>query len=104
MTMYKGTTPTLTLTFDEGVNLSEAQHVVVTFATDYHKVIGEKSDSELDISENKIEITFTQAETLRMKPGPMLVQVNLLYSDGKRSASNIGQVEWLYNLKDEVME
>lgn len=102
--MYKGTTPTLTLTFDESINLSEAEHIVVTFATDYHKVITEKADSELTVEDNKIEITFTQAETLAMEPGPMLVQVNLLYSDGNRSASNIGQVEWLYNLKNEVMQ
>lgn len=102
--MYKGTTPTLTLTFDESINLSEAEHIVVTFATDYHKVITEKADEELIIEDNKIEITFTQAETLAMLPGPMLVQVNLLYSDGNRSASNIDQVEWLYNLKNEVME
>ena len=101
--MYKGTTPTLTITFDESVDFSEAEHVVVTFATDYHKVIAEKSDSELTIADNKIIINFTQEETLSMKPGAMLVQVNILYSDGLRVCSDIGTIHWIDNLKNEVM-
>ena len=101
--MFKGTTPTLTLTFDESVDLTEAKSVVVTFATDFHKVIAEKADEELTITANTIEVAFTQEETLSMRPGRMLVQVNLLYDDGSRVCSNIGEGSWVENLKDEVM-
>ena len=101
--MFKGTTPTLTLTFDESVDLTEAKSVVVTFATDFHKVIAEKADGELTITANTIEVSFTQEETLSMRPGRMLVQVNILYDDSSRVCSNIGEVSWVENLKDEVM-
>ena len=104
MSIFKGTTPTLSLIFDEGTDLSKANHIVVTFATDYSKAILEKVDDELTVSGNTVEIAFTQAETLWFKPGKMLVQVNLLYSDGSRVASNIGTIHWVENLKDEVME
>lgn len=101
--MFKGTTPVLTITFDEEVDLTEAKSVVVTFATDFHKVIAEKADEELAITSNTIQVEFTQEESLSMRPGPMLVQVNVLYPDGTRVCSEIGSVSWVENLKDEVM-
>lgn len=101
--MFKGTTPTIVLTFDESVDFSEAESVVVTLATDYHKVLTEKSGSELTINTNVISFKFTQAETLAMETDNMLIQVNVLYSDGTRIASNIATVEWDNNLKGEIM-
>ena len=101
--MFKGTTPTLSLTFPEGTDFSEAEHIVVTFATDYHKVITEKADEELEITDNVISVSFTQAETLAICTGVMLVQVNVLYSDGTRVASEIRSINWNNNLKNEVM-
>lgn len=102
--MFKGTTPILTLIFNDNVDLTEAKSVVVTFATDYHKIIAEKANEELDITSNTIQIAFTQEETLSLKPGRMLVQVNILFSDGNRVCSDIGEVSWVENLKNEVME
>ena len=102
--MFQGTTPTLTLTFDEDIDFSDAKSVVVTFATDYHKTITEMSGDELTINKNIISISFTQEESLAFLPGPTLVQVNALYEDGTRIASNIGAIEWVKNLKNEVME
>ena len=101
--MFKGTTPTLVLTFDENVDFSEAEHVVVTFATDYHKKITEKDETEMTIEGNTIRILLTQAETLSLRAGSMLIQVNALYSDGSRVASNIATINWINNLKNEVM-
>lgn len=101
--MFKGTTPSLILTFDEDVDFQDAYSIVVTFATDYHKIILEKSDSELEINSNTITINFTQEETLSFNDGTMLVQMNVLFRDGNRVASNIEEIQWVTNLKNEVM-
>lgn len=101
--MFQGTTPTLILTFDEEIDFSDAKSVVVTFATDFGKKITEKSDDEISINANVISISFNQEETLAFLPGPTLVQVNALYSDDSRIASNIGVINWQKNLKNEVM-
>lgn len=100
--MFQGTTPTIILTFGEDVDFSEAESVVVTFATDYHKVVAEFKDEELTIDGNVISRKLTQAETLAM-PNTVLVQVNVLYPDGTRAASNIVSFSLDENLKDEVM-
>lgn len=100
--MFQGTTPTITLTFGEDVDFSEAESVVVTFATDFHKVITEFKDNELTIDGNVISRKLTQAETLAMPP-VVQVQVNALYPDGTRAASNIATIDWTRNLKNEVM-
>lgn len=101
--MFKGTTPTLVLTFDENVDFSEAEHVVVTFATDYNKKITEKDETEMTIEGNTIRILLTQAETLSIRAETVLLQANVLYSDGSRIASNIVSINWTNNLKNEVM-
>lgn len=101
--MYKGTTPTIKLTFNEDVDFSDAESVVVTFATDYHKTITEKTDDELEISENVISIRLTQKETLAIRGQKILIQVNALFSDGTRVASDIKSINWSENLKGEIM-
>ena len=101
--MYKGTTPTIKLTFNEDVDFSDAESVVVTFATDYHKRIMEKTGDELKILDNVISIRLTQKETLAICTGKILVQVNVLYSNGIRAASDIQSIDWFNNLKGELM-
>ena len=101
--MYKGTTPTIILTFNSDVDFSEAKSVVVTFATDYHRVMTEKADEELEINAHVIKVHLTQKETLAIKNDKLLVQVNVLYDDGNRLASDIKVIDWSPNLKGEIM-
>lgn len=103
--MFKGTTPSLILTFDDNfdVDFSDARSVVVTFSTDYRKVILEKADEELTIDGNTITIDFTQEETLSFTAGKMLIQVNAYFDDGTRICSDIQKITWEDNLKNEVM-
>ena len=100
--MFQGTTPTITLTFGEDVDFSDAESVVVTFATDFHKVITEFGNDELTINKNIISKKLSQSETLALR-GNILVQVNVLYDDGTRIASNIASFDFFKNLKNEVM-
>lgn len=101
--MYKGTTPIIKLTFNEDVDFSDAESVVVTFATDYYKSIIEKTSDEIDIARNVISVQLTQKETLSIRSEKLLIQVNALYSDGTRVASDIKSINWSQNLKGEIM-
>ena len=101
-TVYKGTTPSITLSFDTELNLAAADSIVVTFATDHRRILFEKSYGELDVGEHTITVTFTQEQTLALKAGPMLIQMNALIGD-VRICSDIAKLQWTENLKNEVM-
>jgi hypothetical protein len=101
-TIFKGTTPTLFLTFDTDIDLSAADSVVVTFATDYKKTLFEKTGDDLTIDGQTISISFTQEETLAIKNPTMLIQMNALIGEN-RVCSDIASLRWTDNLKNEVM-
>ena len=98
-----GTTPTFTLKFpnDSSVDLTQAEHVYVTF-------IGsetiEKSDSELTIAEKQVEVYLDQSETLSLSSGFVSIQVNWTYSDGSRACSDIVKYSFSDNLIERVIE
>lgn len=92
--MYKGTTPTFTLTFPETTDLGLASSVVCTFAKG-EKEIATKRDDDLNVDGNVIEVFFSQEETLRFPVGAISVQVNWTYNEGginKRACSTIAKV------------
>lgn len=104
--MFKGTTPTYTLTLPEEVDLTDATSVIVTFANRRGAILAEKTGADLDIDRNVIEVYLTQEETLAFPEGTVSIQVNWLYnSDGvtKRAASNIAKVYYQNNLINEVI-
>lgn len=103
--MFKGTTPTLSLTFSNDVDLTEATQIAVTFSDSRQNKIMEKADADLEVSAHQIDITLTQEETLAF-PKDVLIQVNFLYVDGtiiRRAASTIAGLRFNNNLKAEVM-
>ena len=103
--MFKGTTPTISLTFPDTVDLTLATQIAVTFSDYRNNTILEKVGSELTISAQQIDIDLSQEETLAM-PKDVLIQVNSLYVDGattRRCASTIQGLRFEKNLKAEVM-
>ena len=103
--MFKGTTPTFSLVFSEQIDLTEATQIAVTFSDYRRNKIMEKTNADLEVSAHQIDITLTQEETLAM-PREVLIQVNFLYVDGttvRRTASEIADVRFNNNLKNEVM-
>lgn len=103
--MYKGTTPTFTLTFPTSVDLSLARNVYVTFSNGAATL--QKTGSALEIEENIIKVFLTQEETLSFPAGDTVLQVNWTYSDNgviKRAASEIVSVNMRDNLENEVLE
>lgn len=103
--MFKGTTPTISLTFPDTVDLTLATQIAVTFSDYKGNRVMEKVGSELTVSAQQIDIDLSQEETLAM-PKDVLIQVNFLYMDGtisRRCASTIQGLRFEKNLKAEVM-
>ena len=83
-----GTTPTFTFTFTEqGLDLTQANNVYVTFRQG--NTLLEKETADLTIAEKSVAVTLRQADTYKLEPGQMLMQVNWVYPDGSRAASEV---------------
>lgn len=103
--MYRGTTPTFTLTLPETVDLSLAANVYVTFSSK-KRTLFEKTGNDLEIDTNVVSVFLTQGETLSL-PHRVEIQINWTYSDGgikKRACSTIASVTVADNLADRVLE
>ena len=97
----KGTTPTITFTFDEeGLDLTQAWYVCVTFQNGIINL--ERSGEPLTVSEKSVSVRLSQQDTLLLA-GNTLAQVNWVYSDGTRAASEIVPIEIGENLVERVI-
>ena len=96
--MYRGTTPTLILTFPEGTDFSGSD-VYVSFS--------DQKKNELirienpPIEDNVISIFLSQEQTLAL-PNYVLIQVNWTYGN-HRACSNIVSIDTKRNLIGEVL-
>ncbi len=104
--MYRGTTPTYTFTMPEGVDLTLASGVYLTFAKMDGTLLMTKTDDALEITSNAVEVYLTQEETLSFPNGQVQAQLNWLYAEAgktKRACSNIMTINTRKNLIDEVL-
>lgn len=101
MGIPRGTTPTLTLTFPEGTDLTEAAHVYVSLKGGN---LIQKQDADLTVSSTSIDVYLTQEETLSLSRGNVSVQVNWTYANGSRAASDIASFNLTENLLNGVVE
>lgn len=104
--MYRGTTPTYTLTLPETVDLTEATEVIVTFATTNHEILLEKHLADVEIELNTISVWISQEESLLFPIGLIEIQVNWTYVSGEhtdRACTEIVSVTSHRNLHDEVI-
>lgn len=95
--MYKGTTPTFIFTFTN-FDPTTAEKVIVSFSNGL-----EVTEEDLDITSDSISLWLDQAQTLAMPKGNVIVQINFLFPDGQRAATNKQSVSWDSNLYNEVM-
>lgn len=101
MSIPRGVTPTFSLEFaDENLDLTEAEHVYVTFRSSGTLT---KSDGELTVAAKAIQVYLSQAETLAFRQGPVQIQANWVYSDGTRGASTVAACDFSAQLLDEVV-
>lgn len=95
--MYRGTTPTNTITSD--VDLRDMR-VYVTYQQNKVNVI-EKTNEGISIESDKVLIPLTQADTLKLDPRHgVLVQIRAITASGVTIASNVMQTTVEDILKD----
>ncbi len=100
--MYKGTTPTLIFQFPNDFDATEATQIIVTISAKGIPVI-ELTGDDIDVEATTVSCWLSQSQTLMMPTGEAAAQINLLYSDGQRVATNIVRFDWQRNLHNEVM-
>lgn len=103
--MYRGTTPTYTLTLPETVDLTMASEVHVSFS-DNNKEILRKTGNDLEITAHSVSVYLTQEETLSFPNGNVQIQLNWIYTDRgkrKRACSEKAVIKANKNLIDEVL-
>ena len=104
--MYRLTTPTITFTLPETVDMTLATNVFVTFATRQQKKILEKTESDLIITEHTVGVFLSQEETKNLTGDVVKVQLNWTYVESgvtKRACSNIIDISVRENLKKEII-
>ena len=103
MSVARGTTPTYILTFrDEGLDLTTANHVYVTFKKGA-KVIT-KTGQDIEVAPKQIEVYLNQKETLSLSEGDVKVQVNWTLGSGGRAASVVAVTNLSEQLLEKVIE
>ena len=85
----RGTTPTIVCSLPSGIDISGAEHIYLSLTQIYsgHQII--KSDDEITVSGNDYGAFFSQEETLSfVADEPVEVQINWVFSDGKRGCTD----------------
>lgn len=99
--MTRGTTPTFILKLLEGIDLSSAKNVYVTFRQGSNRLT--KTGDALVVDGNTVDVFLSQEETLSFHTDTVELQLNWTYEDGKRACTNIVSVSVYKNLIPEVL-
>lgn len=87
MSTIRGTTPTHI--FETDISLVEAEVIYVTYKQD-ETVIVEKEKDDLSVTENEIQLTLSQEETLRFNSSNDIeIQIRARFADGLAVACKI---------------
>lgn len=102
--MIRGTTPTLTLKVPKR-DLREC-NVIVTFQNKGITINKKNEDMEIryDNCASYLDVPFSQNDTLAFPQGTANVQVNWIYQNGIREATQTAVIDIEANLYNKVME
>lgn len=98
--MFRGTTPTISLSFPEGTDFTNAT-VYVSLSDPNRKEIMRLTGEDLLIENNIISLFLSQEQTLAL-PWLVYIQVNWTYGT-MRACSNIVAFDTKRNLINEVL-
>lgn len=98
--MVRGTTPIHT--FGTETDLRGAK-IYVTYKQDSTTIV-EKTNNDLQVTENGIVVMLTQAETLRFKAGKVKIQVRYVLPNGISDVSNTVETTVEEVLKEGVID
>lgn len=104
--MYRGTTPTITLTVDglSEINLRSA-YLTIMQTTKEQRVVIEKTLGDMSIDGEVVSVTLSQADTLKLKANVKAeVQLRFLSQGGTAYATQITKYPVKEILKDGEIE
>ena len=102
--MTRGTTPTYTFELeDESVDLAQAQSVFVTFRQGRRFL--RRTGEDITVSGHTASVSLAQEDSLLFsrEQEPLLAQLNWVYADGSRAASEIVRLDVYDTLEPEVL-
>ena len=100
--MIRYTTPTIPFEIEADFSLAE---VIVSFVQDCVQLDKVIDDYTVADGITTFNVELSQEETARFDAGkPVHVQVNAIFPDGIRVATNIQNVKFFENLLDQVVE
>ena len=106
MPFKRGSTPTYILTLAESyrseVDLTQANHVYVTFEQGKNEL--RKADEQLEITADTITLKLIQSETLLFKKGTINIEVNVTYDNHDRAISQTYEDEVIESVEDRELE
>ena len=100
--IYKGTTPTFIFEFPETFDCTVPVKTALTIKERGGRLLLRKDTPDLIIEAHKISVYLEQAETLEF-PDSVRIQINMLFGDGSRVATDEFDFNWRKNQIDEVM-
>lgn len=104
--MYRLTTPTVSFSFPEGVDMTLADEVYVTFTDSKNNILLNKTGSDLDISSNSVSLFLSQEDTIDLPTKGIKVQINWTYTDEgllKRACTDILSIAVSENLYPQII-
>lgn len=101
--MYRGTTPQIKLKLDAEVDFSEIKSLWVTFKCMPTEISKSLEDVILIDETNEIRVDLTQEDTLKLKKGPVHVQVRFKMNDDRAYATSIATISLNDILKEGVI-
>lgn len=100
--MIRYTTPTIPFEIEADFSLAE---VIVSFVQDCTQLDKVVDDYTVADGVTTFDVSLTQEETARFDARkPVHVQVNAIFPDGIRAATNIQRIKAFENLLDQVVE
>lgn len=84
-----GTTPTVCITLEDGVNFTENESIIATIKQGNRASV--ISGDRIEINGNQVFVFPVQKDTIRFREGDATLQLNWVYADGTRGA--IFQIE-----------
>lgn len=105
--MYRGTTPTITFTLPDKVDLTDIHEIWVTFKNYYQTFTVKYTEGRvtIDSENNKISVELTQEETLTLSAGDIYMQLRICTMDHKAFVADPKRVFKLHDiLEDGVID
>ena len=104
--MYILTTPTVTFTFPQDVDMTLADDVYVTFTDTKNVILLNKTGNDLTVEAHSVSLFLSQEDTKDLPKKGMKAQINWTYTDEgvlKRACTDILSIAVSENLYPEII-